>query len=293
MNPFFLMNQNNDDDDEHQLTVFEIDEETGVHFLEQAYAYHQQLVAEENRPRLTRNTINRDREGTGERLMADYFNNHCRYPLNYFRRRYRMRRKLFLKIVKGISTYEADPLPDHFKFFRIRPDATGVIMKCTAVIRQLAYGTTPDAFDKYLQMSERTARDYLFHFNECIISLYMVEYLRKLMLEDVENIYNKHLTTHGFSGMLGSIDCMHWEWKKLSSFMAGTIRANNDINVLDNSPLFDDLLDDKAPVAPYVVNGVEFEKGYYLADGIYPQWATFVKSFTVANNAKHAYFKKR
>ncbi|GJY48686.1 ALP1-like protein, partial [Tanacetum coccineum] len=94
-------------------------------------------------------------------------------------------------------------------------------------IRQLAYGTTPDAFDDYLQMSERTTR------------------------------------------------------------------ANNDINVLDNSSLFDDLLDDKAPVAPYVVNGVEFEKGYYLADDIYPQWATFIKSFTVANGAKRAYFKKR
>ncbi|GKB30808.1 ALP1-like protein, partial [Tanacetum coccineum] len=69
--------------------------------------------------------------------------------------------------------------------------------------------------------------------------------------------------------------------------------ANNDINVLDNSPLFDDLLDDKALVAPYVENGVGFEKGYYLDDGIYPQWATFVKSFMVANDTKHAYFKKR
>nr|GEY83761.1 protein ALP1-like [Tanacetum cinerariifolium] len=69
--------------------------------------------------------------------------------------------------------------------------------------------------------------------------------------------------------------------------------ANNDINVLDNSPLFYDLLDDKASVAPYVVNGGGIEKGYYLADGIYPQWATFMKSFTVANDAKHAYFKKR
>nr|GEV57317.1 reverse transcriptase domain-containing protein [Tanacetum cinerariifolium] len=126
-----------------------------------------------------------------------------------------------------------------------------VIMKCTAVIRQLAYGTTPDAFDEYLQMSGRTAHDCLFHFNKCIISLYMVEYLRKPMLKDVENIYNKHLTTHGFPRMLESIDS----------------RANNDINVLDNSRLFDDLLNDKATVAPYVVNGVEFENEYYLADG--------------------------
>ncbi|GJY85448.1 ALP1-like protein isoform X1 [Tanacetum coccineum] len=69
--------------------------------------------------------------------------------------------------------------------------------------------------------------------------------------------------------------------------------ANNDINVLDNSPLFDDLLDDKAHVAPFVVNDVGYEKGYYLADGIYPQWGTFVKSFTVENDAKHSYFKKR
>ncbi|GKC77372.1 ALP1-like protein isoform X1 [Tanacetum coccineum] len=73
----------------------------------------------------------------------------------------------------------------------------------------------------------------------------------------------------------------------------GIAGAHNDINVLDNSPLFDDLLNDIAPVVPYVVNSVGYEKGYYLADGIYPQWATFVKSFTVANDAKHAYFKKR
>ncbi|GJU50685.1 ALP1-like protein [Tanacetum coccineum] len=73
----------------------------------------------------------------------------------------------------------------------------------------------------------------------------------------------------------------------------GVAGANNDINVLDNSSLFDDLLDDNTHVAPYVLNGVMFEKGYYLADDIYPQWATFVKSFTVANDVKHAYFKKR
>nr|GEX02937.1 probable histone H2A variant 3 [Tanacetum cinerariifolium] len=182
----------------------------------------------ENRPRLSRNQIHRDREGAEERLMGDYFDDHCKYPLYYFRRRYRMSRTLFLKIVDDITNYTADPLPGHFGFFRVRPDATGrmslsVIMKCIAAIRQLTYDNTPDAFDEYLQMT-----------------------------------------------------C-----------------TNNDINVLDNSPLFDDLLDDESPVAPYVLNGVGFEKGYYLADGIDPQWETFVKSFTVANDAKHAYFKKR
>ncbi|GKB59321.1 hypothetical protein Tco_0915507 [Tanacetum coccineum] len=75
-----------------------------------------------------------------------------------------------------------------------------VIMKCNAAIRQLAYGTTPDAFDEYLQMSEHTARDCLFHSNMCIISLYMSKYLRKPTLEDVENIYDKHVSWHGQYG---------------------------------------------------------------------------------------------
>ncbi|GKB50639.1 ALP1-like protein [Tanacetum coccineum] len=73
----------------------------------------------------------------------------------------------------------------------------------------------------------------------------------------------------------------------------GMTGANNDINVLDNSPLFDDLLDDLAPVVSYVVNGVEYRNGYYLADGIYPEWASFVKSYTVAIDPKHTYFKHR
>nr|GEV77785.1 hypothetical protein [Tanacetum cinerariifolium] len=73
----------------------------------------------------------------------------------------------------------------------------------------------------------------------------------------------------------------------------GVAGADNDIIVLDNSPLFDDLLDDKVLVALFLVNGVGIEKGYNLADGIYLQWATFIKSFTVASDSKHCYFKKR
>ncbi|GJV88509.1 ALP1-like protein [Tanacetum coccineum] len=73
----------------------------------------------------------------------------------------------------------------------------------------------------------------------------------------------------------------------------GVAGANNDLNVLDNSLLFDDILNDTALVAPFEVNGVGFENEYYLADGIYPQWATFVKSFMVTNDEKHSYFKKQ
>ena len=68
--------------------------------------------------------------------------------------------------------------------------------------------------------------------------------------------------------------------------------ANADLTVLNNSLLFDDLLDDIASVAPFEVNEVTFEQGfYYLADRIYPQWASFAKSFSVANSEKNALFK--
>ncbi|GKA76319.1 ALP1-like protein [Tanacetum coccineum] len=81
-----------------------------------------------------------------------------------------------------------------------------------------------------------------------------------------------------------------WIWHAFYG-MAG---ANNDINVLDNSPLFDDLLDDLAPVVPYVVNGVQYRNGYYLADGIYPEWAT-VSSITygLQTDPMLTYFKQR
>ncbi|GKC28955.1 ALP1-like protein isoform X1 [Tanacetum coccineum] len=68
--------------------------------------------------------------------------------------------------------------------------------------------------------------------------------------------------------------------------------ANNDITVLNNSPLFDDLLDDIAPVAPFKVNGVTFQQGYILADGIYPQWSSFIKSFSIANSEKMHYLNE-
>ena len=73
----------------------------------------------------------------------------------------------------------------------------------------------------------------------------------------------------------------------------GVAGANNDLTVLNNSPLFDDLLDDIAPEVEFEGYGCKFKQGYYLADGIYPKWASFVKSFTVATNPKNAAFKAK
>ncbi|XP_029148303.1 uncharacterized protein [Arachis hypogaea] len=104
----------------------------------------------------------------------------------------------------------------------------------------------------------------------------------------------------GFPGILGSIDCMRWQWKNcpkawkgmyMSSYRGaativlevvassdlwiwhaffGVSGSNKDINVLDHSPVFNDIMNDRAPEVNYTINGNNYTMGYYLADGIYP-----------------------
>jgi hypothetical protein len=50
----------------------------------------------------------------------------------------------------------------------------------------------------------------------------------------------------------------------------GVTGSNNDINVLNQSPLFLEQVRGEAPRVHFSVNGNEYNNGYYLADGIYP-----------------------
>ncbi|XP_020262795.1 uncharacterized protein LOC109838778 [Asparagus officinalis] len=123
----------------------------------------------------------------------------------------------------------------------------------------------------------------------------------------------------GFPGMLGSLDCMHWEWKNCPTAWAGQYSgrhggptiileavasydlwiwhaffglpgSNNDINVLQASNLFDNLTQGITPPAHYTIQGKNYDVGYYLADGIYPKWPTLVQTISKSEDKKKQYF---
>jgi hypothetical protein len=56
--------------------------------------------------------------------------------------------------------------------------------------------------------------------------------------------------------------------------------SNNDISVLNASPVFTDIVEGRAPECKYTINGNTYHQGYYLADGIYPDYSTLVKTIS-------------
>ena len=69
-------------------------------------------------------------------------------------------------------------------------------------------------------------------------------------------------------------------------------RRLDDINVLDRSPVFDDIYEGRAPRVTYMVNGHQYDLAYYLTDGIYPKWSTFIQSITLPQGPKAELFAK-
>ncbi|KAJ0458426.1 hypothetical protein HanIR_Chr15g0784971 [Helianthus annuus] len=105
-----------------------------------------------------RRYIELQREEGHETLMADYFVEDPKYNKDIFRHRFRMSKRLFLKLVDDVV--ENDP------WFEEAPDARGrkgftPLQKVTSAIKQLATGNTPDENDEYLHMADRTSRECL------------------------------------------------------------------------------------------------------------------------------------
>nr|XP_043639649.1 protein ALP1-like [Erigeron canadensis] len=266
-----------------------------------------------------RRTVERQREIGHQILLNDWFVDEPKFNDAYFRKKFRMEKSMFLKIVDDIEA--------NFPYFRDEFDARGrdnfkPLQKVASAVRQLVTGNPPDEYDEYLHMVARTGRDSLDQFCDAIIKLYGREYLRRPTQHDVARILQAHEERHHMSGMLGSIDCTHVEWLNCPRHLKGqytrgdhgvpTIMleittsqdlwiwhayfgapgSNNDINVWNQSDLYHMERNDTAPDTSFVVNGREYKRGYYLTDGIYNKYSTFVKAYLYPTDPKEKRFKK-
>ncbi|XP_010431016.1 PREDICTED: putative nuclease HARBI1 [Camelina sativa] len=262
--------------------------------------------------------INRDRENASRNLFNDYFADNPLFPETMFRRRYQMSRPLFLRIYEAIQS--------HDNYFVQRRDGVGKLglsglQKITAVFRMLAYGLPADSTDEYIKIGESTTIESMKRFCRAVVEVFSSRYLRSPDANDVARLLNIG-ERRGFPGMLGSLDCMHWKWKNCPTAWGGQYAgrsgsptiilevvadydlwiwhayfglpgSNNDINVLEASHLFANLAEGTAPPANYVINGKNYNMGYYLADGIYPKWSTLVQTIHDPRGPKKKLFAKK
>ncbi|XP_058774200.1 uncharacterized protein LOC131648464 [Vicia villosa] len=79
-----------------------------------------------------------------------------------------------------------------------------------------------------------------------------------------------------------------WIWHAFFG-CTGTL---NDINVLDRSPVFDDVEPGNTPRVNFFVNQRLYNMAYYLANGIYPSYPAFVKSIRLPQSEPDKLFAK-
>ncbi|XP_048420830.1 uncharacterized protein LOC103938651 [Pyrus x bretschneideri] len=99
----------------------------------------------------------RNRAMTHANLMNNYFNPNSMYTEDDFRRRFRMRRHVFKRVLYDVH--------------HVNP-----------------------------------------YFQQKLDRLYKEEYLRKPNQEYMDRLFHK-AKDRGFPGIIGSLDCMHWNWK--------------------------------------------------------------------------------
>ncbi|XP_024172394.1 uncharacterized protein LOC112178487 [Rosa chinensis] len=218
-------------------------------------------------------TLNEERfrESRGNNMMEDYFVERPVFSEEVFRTRYRMSHNVFNSISSDLCRYD--------QYFVHKSDAVKKVgllpqQKLTCSLRMLAYGAGADQWAEYCRIAKSTSIEAMKRFTRGIVNLYSAEYLRAPTPADLRRLLAK-AERIGFPRMIGSIDCMHWQWKNCPTGWAGEYSGRkrvstiileavasydtwiwhaffgmpgscNDLNVLAKSPLFDELTTGRA-----------------------------------------------
>ena len=213
-----------------------------------------------------------------------------------------------------------EPIPQQ------RIDAVGRMgattwQKILVSLRRLADGCSYSSLDDQSRMGIESIRQSFYAFCRAVVDHYGPQYLNRiptlLELSQIESGY----ASRGFSGCVGALDCMHLYWKNCPKNLKGQyhnpksgklatiqveavadvnlycwhvfserVGTNNDITVCEWSPLILSILNGTRPMKlgnGYALDGLIRQWYlYYLTDGIYPDWAIFVKPNHAPVNAK-------
>ncbi|KAM2145327.1 hypothetical protein ACFX1R_048889 [Malus domestica] len=151
----------------------------------------------------------RNRVMTHANLMNNYFDPNSMCTEEDFRPRFRMRRLVFERLLCDVQQVN--------QYFQQKRDRAARPIfsphqKVTVALRMMAYGSPADSMDETHGMFESTCLDTVQEFCDTIVQLYKDEYLREPNQEDMNQLIHK-AEERGFSSMIGSLDCMHWDWK--------------------------------------------------------------------------------
>jgi len=265
---------------------------------------------------------NKDREFdvAYQRLLHDYFSGpSSKYSEADFERRFRVNRTVFDQLAGAVYGKGR---------FKMRYDCTGKhgihpLCRITAVLRAICYGDPFDREDEYLQISETSVDDSVKEFTRLVTEAFRGEWLNYNPSEEEKARAVCINTDRGFPGMLYSWDCKHFVWHNCPVRYAGQYKGHalggaktiileciadadgkcpylyfgppgsmNDINVLDRSSIVGAILRGEFDLRaePYEINGTMRDWYYFLVDGIYPDWAIFVKTILNAMGAKYVLF---
>lgn len=76
----------------------------------------------------------------------------------------------------------------------------------------LAYDTHLYELDESFRLSAHTTWESLRGFCIIILHLYKAHYFHRPTCSGIQQFYAHHANLHGFPGMLGILDYMHWRW---------------------------------------------------------------------------------
>jgi len=271
-------------------------------------------------PRSRKKNKDRDFPLAYANVIRDYFSGpDSIYDEKDFERRFRVPRVIFNCIW--------EKLQGEYPFVGPVKDALGKpgifpLVRLVACFRHIAYGDGYDREDEYCRMSEDSVRVSAKAFCR-LVKKHFPEYLNRSPSEAEKQAITERNSRRGFPGHLASWDCKHFAWHKCPMWLHGQHKGHaegvtlileaiadyncylmyanfgdpgslNDINVLDKSSIVGSMIDGSfnTTIEPYEINGRQRDWLYFLADGIYPDWSVFVKTYADPVDARTRCFSK-